>query len=183
MSKTKKRLKKPELPVPQTLAEAEALLYRIGLTERSVAVLESEMNGMLASIKDGFEKRAAPLVESIEADVAALHAWAEANRSTLLDAGKKTAQIATGEIGWRRTPPAVRISGVKAVIAALKTLGLKRFIRVKEEIDKDAMKKEPDVAAAVPGVKLTQQEEFWIKPFGSEIERSRTQKVNDGAAS
>jgi len=175
------RIKAPEIPVPQTLAEAEDVLGRIGQLQRQVQVLEAQMNESLAEIKGAHEALAAPLVEGIEKDFMALQAWAEANRSTLLARDRKSTRVATGELGWRRTPPAVRITKLAAVVAALKKLGLGRYVRVKEEVDKEAIRREPEPVESIKGISITQQEEFWVKPFESQIERARSSKVHDGA--
>jgi len=68
------------------------------------------------------------------------------------------------------TPPAVFLRNVKSIIANLKLLGLEQFIRVKEEIDKKAMLKEPEVAKKIKGVSISQYEEFVVKPTELEIE-------------
>ena len=47
---------------------------------------------------------------------------------------------------------------------------LKQFIRVKQEVDKEAMLKEPDVAKSVKGVTIGQHEEFMVKPAELELE-------------
>lgn len=180
MSKTKKsrRMKAPEIPVPQTLAEAEALLGRMGARQRRVEALETEMNERLAAIKAEFEEKAAPITESIEADFVSLQAWAEGQRETLLDGRKKSTRLATGELGWRTTPPSVRITGKEKVLEALKEFGLERFIRTKEEPNKEAIKADAAAVENVKGISITQKEEFWVKPFESQIERSRARKVS-----
>lgn len=173
-----KRLKAPEIPAPASLAEAEQLLREVGTQQRQVEALETRMNERLASIKSDYEEKAAPLNESIEAKFRSLQAWAEAHRGSLLEGTRKSAKIASGELGWRTSPPKVRISGAAAILIALKELGLQRFIRSKEEVDKDAIRKDPIAVAHVKGVSITQNEEFWIRPFESQIERARSQKVS-----
>lgn len=172
-----KRLKGPEIPTPASLAEAEELLAEIGRKQREVQRIEAAMSDRMAEIKAASEAEAGPLTESIEAGFASLQAWAEAHRSTLLERDRKTVRIATGELGWRTTPPSVRVTGAKAVLTALRALGLDRFIRTKEELDKEAIRREPEAIAHVKGVSLVQQEEFWVKPFESQIERARARKV------
>ena len=63
-------------------------------------------------------------------------------------------------------PPSIAIRGVESVLDALRSLGLHRFIRTKEEVNKDAMLNEPDIAATVAGVSVRKgAEDFVIKPF------------------
>jgi phage host-nuclease inhibitor protein Gam len=68
------------------------------------------------------------------------------------------------------TPPAVSLRDIKSILVSLKSLGLKQFIRTKEEVDKEAMLKEPDIAKTVKGVSISQYEEFTAKPAELEVE-------------
>jgi len=56
------------------------------------------------------------------------------------------------------------------IIEACKKLGLARFLRVKEEINKDAMLAEQDLAQTITGVSISQGEDFVIVPFETELE-------------
>ncbi|KKT96721.1 MAG: Mu-like protein prophage FluMu host-nuclease inhibitor protein gam, partial [Parcubacteria group bacterium GW2011_GWA2_45_15] len=59
---------------------------------------------------------------------------------------------------------------VESILESLKSLKLKRFIRTKEEIDKEAMLKEPETAKTVKGVSISQHEEFVAKPTELQVE-------------
>jgi phage host-nuclease inhibitor protein Gam len=62
----------------------------------------------------------------------------------------------------------VRAAGI--VIEALKRLGLTRFLRVKEEINKEAILAEPDAVRDVKGISISQGEDFVIVPLATELE-------------
>jgi phage host-nuclease inhibitor protein Gam len=158
--------------------EAEALLSTIGKRQREVAAIEIAMNAQLAAVKEACEEKARPVNELIETAFTALQCWAEAHRSELLVGNAKTAKLATGEISWRMTPPSVRLSGVDAVLEALKQLGLGRFVRTKDEVDKSAILGDPDAVKGVKGIAISQREEFVAKPFESEIEKAATSAVS-----
>src|SRR5690349_1699492 len=143
----KKTKKAQAIPTPQNQAAAEVLLGELGRLQRELAAIELNMNAALAHLKEQFEQQAAPLNEQAEAAFAALHAWAEAHRDELLKDGGKTAKLATGELSWRTTPPSVRVTSADVVLETLKRLGLDRFIRTKDEIDKTAILSEPDAVA------------------------------------
>lgn len=159
------------LPVPQNRDEAAGTVTAIGELNRSVARLEADMNDELASIKESYEARAAPLKLAIEEKTEGLKMWAEANRVTLTGGDKtKTVDLGTGVLKWRLRPPSVRLSGVEAIIERLRTLGLGRFLRTKEEVDKEAMQREPDLARTVTGVSIgSAGEDFIVEPFESEL--------------
>lgn len=179
-STKKKKLKADALEMPTTREEAEKLLGDIGAIQREVIQLEACANDELAKIKEVAEALVRPLNEEIEAKFAALHAWAEANRGELLKDGGKTAKLATGELLWRVTPPAVTIKGAEFVVDRLKQHGLDRFVRTKEEPNKAAMLDDPDAVKGIKGISITQREEFVAKPFSSELEKASTSKAVEG---
>jgi phage host-nuclease inhibitor protein Gam len=56
------------------------------------------------------------------------------------------------------------------VIDTLKRLALGRFIRTKEEINKEAILNEPDAVAGVAGIAIQRGvEDFVITPFEQEV--------------
>lgn len=159
------------LPVPQSRDEAAAVVTAIGELNRTKARLEADMNDELAAIKETFEAKATPIKEALAEKTEGLKMWAEANRTALTGGDKtKTVDLGTGVLKWRLRPPSVRITGLEAVVERLKTLGLLRFLRTREEIDKEAMQREPDVARTVAGVAIgSAGEDFIVEPFESEL--------------
>lgn len=168
-----KNLKATAVQVPRTLDQAERMIGEIGELQRQVAGVENDMNELLASVKRKHEEIARPMNEKIEKLFQAVHMYAEAHRASLLDGDSKTVKLATGEIRWRNTPPSVRLkrNRQEALIEALKAAKLGRFVRSYDEIDKEAILKEPDAIADLDGIEIAQHEEFVVKPFASQIER------------
>lgn len=172
MPPKKTRLKTPAavVTIPQNQDEANAAIRAIGSAQRDLIRIETAMNDELARIKERFEAEAAPLKARIESATNALQVWSEANRAALTRDGKvKTAQLPAGELGWRTRPPSCTVRGADAVLATLKRLGLTRFIRTKEEINKEACLNEADIARAVPGISIAQGEDFFVQPFEAEL--------------
>ncbi|WP_281983140.1 host-nuclease inhibitor Gam family protein [Azonexus hydrophilus] len=168
----KSRLKTPAVTVavPQTREKAAEAIAEIGRANRELARLEADMNDELAQVKERHETAAEPLRQKLQALTQGVQTWAEANRDTLTQNNKvKTASLTTGEIVWRLRPPSVRITGADAVLDALRRLGLKRFIRTKEEVNKDAILNEQEAVAHVPGISISQGEDFVVVPFEAEL--------------
>lgn len=159
------------LPVPQTRDDAADWLRQIGEANRDVARIEADLNDELARLKETAEKKAAPLRETVKGLTEGLKFWAEANRDALTGGGKtKTADLGTGKVSWRLRPPSVRISGMDRVVAAIKQLGLTRFLRVKEEVNKEALLADPETARGIAGVVIgSEGEDFIAEPFEAEI--------------
>ncbi len=171
MSREKTGIKRQVTPVPKNLDEAAEFLCQIGKERRAIDKIQANLNEQVDELKTQAMADAGPHQEKVNQLVEGLFAFAEANRNELTDGGKhKTVELPTGIFAWRMTPPAVNLRGVKEIIASLKTLGLTRFIRTKEEVDKEAMLKEKEVAATVKGVTISQQEEFVVKPAELEVE-------------
>jgi phage host-nuclease inhibitor protein Gam len=70
------------------------------------------------------------------------------HRATLLVNGKKSASLATGDIGWKANRGSIeRTKDEKLVIAEIEKRGQKKlFTRVKTSIDKTALLKHQDDA-------------------------------------
>lgn len=159
--------------VPQNRAQVTQAILQIGLDRREKLRIETAMNDELAAIKTRFEAEVAPLNERIQQLQSGVQIWCEANRAALTNNGKvKTANLGAGEVKWRMTPSAVNLKNVKAVIAKLQELGLTRFLRVKEEVNKEQILAEPEAVRAVPGITISQYEEFVIEPFEIKLEEA-----------
>ena len=174
LTKTERRFvmpKKVVIAVPKSLDEAAQFLAQIGKEQRATDKIRSNINTKVEKLKAKAMADAEPHQEKISQLVEGLFAYAEAHRDKLTDSGKyKTVKVPTGIFGWRMTPPAVSLRNVKSILESLKSLGLECFIRTNEEIDKEAMLKEPELAKTVKGVSISQHEEFITKPAELEVE-------------
>ena len=163
--------KKAVIPVPKNLEEAAGFLAEIGQEQRATDKIRSGLNAKMDELKAKAMADDEPHQKKISQLVEGLFAYAEANRAELTDGGKrKTVEVPTGIFGWHMTPPAVKLRDVELILESLKSLKLERFIRTKEEIDKEAILKEPNVATTVKGVSISQHEEFVAKPSELEVE-------------
>ena len=175
MTKTVKgaRMKRAaeDAPVPADLASAAASLARIGQLQRDLVLSETALAETIADAKKWAEAEAAPLKREMELLTRGLQVFAEARREELTEGGRrKTVKLSTGEIAWRDRPPSVRIRDQGAVIEVLQARQLARFIREKLEIDREAMLREPALAATVPGVVIgSAGEEFVVTPAQAEL--------------
>lgn len=168
--KTRIKTKAAAVNVPQSREMAAQAIAEIGVANRELARITADMNDALAKVKERYEQQAEPLRLQSEALTQGVQTWAEANRDSLTQNGKvKTAALTTGEIAWRLRPPSVRVTGAEAVLDVLRRLGLSRFIRTKDEINKDAILNEPEAVSHVPGIAISQGEDFVVVPFEAEL--------------
>lgn len=163
---TKTRIKAATTATPQSLEETQGWIKQLGDTQRELARESAAMNDEIAVITDRHTPAINALKDKMKELQKGIQAWCEANKTTLITGKSKTVNMTTGEVMWRLRPPSVSVRGVSAVLEALDTLGLRRFIRTKEEINKDALLNEPDIAATVAGITIKKDvEDFVIKPF------------------
>jgi len=167
----KTEIKRPIISVPQNLDEAAKFLSFIGQEQRKIESIQTALNEEIEELKNKTITKSKPYQEKISQLVEGLFAFAQSHRDELTDKDKrKTVDLTVGWFGWRMTPPAVSIRNIKSVLKRIKELGLKQFIRIKEEPNKEAMLREPEKAKMVKGISIKQHEEFVVKPTELKVE-------------
>lgn len=158
---------------PQSKADAIRDIKAIGDLQRELGRIEANINDQIATLTN----KAAPQIETLRERLAVLQAgvqtWCEAHREELCGKGK-SANLVTGEVSWRQRPPSVSLPRAKEkldeLITRLRGLGLFRFVRQKEEVNKEAILAEPAEVAGIKGIKVvTGVEDFVITPFEVEV--------------
>lgn len=166
------RLKKPAETgwIAQSREDAATAIIIIGNSVRERTRIEAAMGDEIAAVRARFEAQAAPHATRIAELTRGVQAWCEAHRDALTDGGRtKTANLGTGEVKWRMTPPKVSIRAADMVLALLKEKQLTRFIRVTEEVSKEAILADRAAVEGIPGITVTQAEEFIIEPADAEL--------------
>ncbi len=167
----KTRLKTNAQDAPQTREAVQAAIKQLGDTQRELGRLDTKMNDEIAQITDSYTPHINHLTDKIKTLQKGVQMWCEANRAELTAGKSKTVNLVTGKISWRTRPPKVNLTKVDVVLESLRTLGLHKFIRTKEEVNKDAMLADPDKARTVKGVSIrTDVEDFVIEPFEQNVE-------------
>jgi phage host-nuclease inhibitor protein Gam len=158
-------------PTPQNRDQVADYIASIGLAQRERARIEQDMNDEFARIKQHYEELAQPFKTEIEERSKGVQAWCETNRNALTQDGRtKTAVLSSGEVQWRMRPPKVSIKGLESVLDKLRRMGLDRFIRTKDEVNKEAILAEQEAVKRVAGIAIEQGEDFVIKPFETQLE-------------
>ncbi len=157
--------------VPRDRDQVVEAIAEIGRRQRERERIQAAMNDRLASIKEKFEEEARPHNEEIQKLSEGVKLWCEGHRDELTQSGRtKTSNLSSGEISWRLRPPKVVTKAMEKVLEALRSLGLERFIRVKEELNKEAILTDPAAVEHVKGISISQGEDFIIKPFETKLE-------------
>ncbi len=162
----KRKNKALTLPVPQSWDEAAKQIAKIGDMRRDIATIKQDADEKIARIGEAVAAGQKQMKGDLADLEAGLQVYCEANRNTLTDNGKtKTGKFPTGVVSWRLSPKKVNLKGIDAIIERLKKADLQRFIRVKEEINKDAILEKPKDVAAIEGISIGGgTEDFIIEP-------------------
>jgi phage host-nuclease inhibitor protein Gam len=154
----------------QSRAQAQESIRALGDVQRELTRIQTDVNDQIAALTAERAGEIAALQTRAETLTAGIAAWCDANRAELCAGGGKTANLVTGEITWRQRPPSVSVRAADKVLATLKALGLARFVRVKEEVNKDAILADPAAVAGVAGLTvITGVEDICITPFEIEV--------------
>jgi len=175
MRKVKGTLRPTQYQAAQNLDDASDLIKTLGEKRREIIRIEAAMNDQVAHIKVDYEEQASPLLKEVGEIIDSIQAWAEVNREEITQGGKiKTVKLPAGEFNWRTRPPKVSLRGKAKIIQTLKDLGLQRFIRTTQDIDKDALLKEKEAAKQINGITISSAgEDFSISPYELEIENKQ----------
>ena len=156
--------------VCQDKEQTMAAIKLLGDTQRELTRIETELNDEIAAITDSRKTQIEALKTRIDSLLNGIQTWCEANRAELCKDGGKTANLITGEVSWRQRPPSISIRAVDKVLETLKALKLDRFIRTKEEPNKEAMLADPKTVQGIAGVTInTGVEDFAVTPFEQEV--------------
>lgn len=126
---------KPELKMLTSLEDVDATLMEIGTLEKELAKIDMAADKKIADIRakaaaDGEEKR-----KRIAELSSMIGAFAQYNRDELFK-DKKTVELSSGIFGFRKS---TSIACRKTCVELLHKLGMEKYIRIKEEPNKDLM--------------------------------------------
>jgi phage host-nuclease inhibitor protein Gam len=172
-----------QVPVPQTREQAEKLLMEIGLLQAKAGGYQVKCDERVASVRQAFAELVAPVNDDIEAKFQALATYAESHRGELLKGNAKSVKLATGVLEWRFNPPSIGLTKVAEVLKQLKAKGLTQYIRITEEVDKEALLKAGETKVGelgIKGIKFNRVEQFAATPDETHLERVATVKVAGG---
>lgn len=155
------RIKKSETLVPNSMRQADALLSKLGQTQDAINEIEKELANKIAELKASTTKKLEPLTVGRSNQINALFAFANPLKA-VLSRETKSIVLGSGAFGWRWTPPRVEmIESDEETIALLKNTGNDAFVRIIEEVDRQALLAERPL---IEGISYVQNEEFFVVP-------------------
>lgn len=160
--------------------DADDLLLELGKITAKIAEEEAIMNRAQQEAREWFKKMTEEMLNRKEDIEKILAEFCLRNKNEFEKS--RTKELVHGTLGFRTNPPKVamlnRKYNINTVVELLKKLKLSRFIRVKEDIDKESIiseylaKEINDVKLASVGLKIDQAETFICEPKYETIDQA-----------
>ena len=160
-----------------TREEAEVVLHDIAIAVNARRKVAADMDAEILVVKNLWQPHLTKLEEQIAADTGRLADFAE-NHPEVFPKDRKSAQWVAGKFGFRTDTPSLAPAGRAftwaKILAVILSKRLRKFVRTKIEVDKDAIlarcgtKEKPTKfqTGTLPllGLKLVQEEKFFVEP-------------------
>ncbi len=157
---------KPQSGKIESLDDVNMALRDIGLAQKELDAIDTEAHKKIAELKTDAAKSGEKLRKHIAELSSKIQAYADYNREELFK-DKKTIDLSFGLFGYRKS---TKISVKKSTVELLKKLHLEKYIRIKEEPDKDAMAAMDDESLTQVDAVRKVSDEFFCE--------SKTEEVN-----
>ena len=146
------------------LPRAESALMELASLERKTRAITDEANEKIDALKEAAKAETAPLETRKKAITDALGTFLKMNRAEVLGS-RKSVELAFGLLGFRASTAICQMRGISSemTLERLKNAGLKEGIRIKEELDKDAMRGWPDERLALVGLTRQEKDQFYVE--------------------
>lgn len=159
---------KPTTGELQSLSDVDKALKELCALEAEIERIDADGEKLIAAIKAKTAETGKPLRERVKEVSATIKAFCDYHKNEYFK-DKKSLDLSFGTIGYRLTPPSISIS--KQTLALMKQLGLVGYIRVKEEVDKEALLAlDDDTLAQIEAVKK-QKNEFFVQPKREQVNK------------
>lgn len=160
-------------PAPEIVAnvqQAEGALAEMAALDRKLAVIEGNMNAAMDAAKANAQRDSAPLLARRKALADAVATFATLNKTELFSK-MRSLELAFGIIGWRQSTQLAQLPRITQAMTLekLHEYGFSDAVRLKEEINKDAMAAWPDERLEMVGMKRRQLDTFYIEIKAEEI--------------
>lgn len=159
---------KPQVERIGSLEEADRTLMEIGLLEWELERLDAEAHQAIAEIRAAAALAGQPIRKKVAEMSARLGAYAEYNKADLFK-DRKTLQVVFGVFGYRKS---TSISTKKTTVELLKKKRMARYVRLKEEPDKEAMAELDDETLAQVDAVRKVKDEFFCEPDREKVNQT-----------
>lgn len=146
--------------------EVDQALREIGEAQFEIERIEADLNGRIDKLKAEATKKISPIAQRKALKELAIQQFTIENREAM---EAKTKILTFGQVGFRRSTKLI-VRKTQEVIRRLRDLGLKDCIRVKESVDREALKQKGDAILEAVGVIKKTEDVFWYEVDREKIE-------------
>lgn len=166
---------KPMLNVPtvNTLEEADSLLAQIASRKRELSLIELGLKEKVDALKLECASASEPIKQDIEVLEQALVRFGESKKTEMFSK-KRSVALNFGILGFRASSAVKPMKKttweqVLGFLKAAKDQTLTACIRIKQEVDKDALRQLPPEKLAEVGCRLEQADSFYYELNETEL--------------
>jgi len=163
---------KEKIKVPKTSSEVDDLIETIAEFQKQEARNIEEANKQIQRIKSRTHRRVGLIRRKIFRLAFVIRDYYTANKKELTSGGKlKVVKLINGIFQEYFTKRSVKLIGDESGAAEeLEKAGLGRFVRIKKEVDKDAILRHPEKVAGIKSIKIIEKKKrFLITPSETNI--------------
>ena len=156
---------KPNPHIVESREQAEGTMAEIAALDRKLAALTVAMNKELDAAKEKAAQAAAPLAARRKELESGLAVFAVLNRKELFPDGAKSLDLGFGVVGFRASTKIVQQNNISAdmTLERLRKFKFMEGIRIKEEINKDAMTAWTDEKLETVGLRRQKSDGFFLE--------------------
>lgn len=156
---------KPNPHIVESREQAEGTMAEIAALDRKLAALTVAMNKELDAAKEKAAQAAAPLAARRKELESGLAVFAVLNRKELFPDGAKSLDLGFGVVGFRASTKIVQQNNISAdmTLERLRKFKFLEGIRIKEEINKDAMTAWTDERLETVGLRRQKSDGFFLE--------------------
>lgn len=146
--------------------ELQTAISLLGEVRRDYANHKAQCDSEIAKIQAAYANVLQELESNEKELVTQITKYCNEHFDEVFQGKSKTAKLITGEISRRIKPSSIVVEDLELALLKLKELNLREFIRVKEDLNKNALLDSPEIINEITGLKLqTGLETFLIKPY------------------
>jgi phage host-nuclease inhibitor protein Gam len=166
----------PPVEHPRSWQDCDHLVHLMARTDAQVAIAKAEADKRIGQVNAELQNTTAPLVAQREALAAAVETFAAAHRKDF--GGGRSMALAHGRVGWRTTPPAVRLlRPAEQIVADLEARGMDFAIMISKRPSKDVLAEQDAALLRELGVRVTQRDDFYVEYAEASLSEAPTQSA------
>jgi len=150
---------------------ADRALKEMGRLEDQIAQIQAKASEDSRMILGDADARAKPLLKRLDAHEKEMERWAKNEGAEHFEHGSRSLALTFGRLYFHLSPPAIRL--IRSVEYVLERLRARKMsatcIRVKEEVNKEALEAYEDEVLKEVGCKRVQKDEFRYDVFRPEV--------------